>query len=57
MAKDENLTLREVALRVATPKNEFFGTYEQVANKMIEWVDPGCGRWLCIEHVCTWKAV
>ncbi|WP_340002209.1 LLM class flavin-dependent oxidoreductase [Oceanobacillus sp. FSL K6-0127] len=39
MAKDENLTLREVALRVATPKNEFFGTYEQVANKMIEWVD------------------
>lgn len=39
IAKEENLTLREVALRVATPKNEFFGTYEQVANKMIEWVD------------------
>ncbi|MBP2076883.1 LLM class flavin-dependent oxidoreductase [Oceanobacillus polygoni] len=39
MAKEENLTLREVALRVATPKTEFFGTYEQVANKMMEWVD------------------
>lgn len=38
MAKEENLTLREVALRVATPKGEFFGTYEQVANKMMEWV-------------------
>lgn len=39
MAIEENLTLREVALRVATPKGEFFGTYEQVANKMIEWVE------------------
>lgn len=39
MAKEENLTLREVALRVATPKNEFFGTYEQVANRMIDWID------------------
>src|SRR5699024_4366717 len=39
MAKKENLTLREVALSVATPKSEFFGTYEQVADKMIEWVD------------------
>ena len=39
MAQQENLTLREVALRVATPKSEFIGTYEQVADKMIEWVD------------------
>jgi FMN-dependent oxidoreductase (nitrilotriacetate monooxygenase family) len=39
MAIEENLTLREVALRVATPKGEFFGTYEQVATKMIEWVE------------------
>lgn len=38
-AKEENLTLREVALSVATPRNEFFGTYEQVADKMIEWVE------------------
>src|SRR5690606_34272456 len=39
MAKEENLTLREVALRVATPRDEFIGTYEQVADKMIEWVE------------------
>ncbi|SEJ43115.1 FMN-dependent oxidoreductase, nitrilotriacetate monooxygenase family [Bhargavaea ginsengi] len=39
MAKEENLTLREVALRVATPKDPFFGSYEQVADRMIQWVD------------------
>ncbi len=39
MAKEENLTLREVALRVGTPRTEFMGSYEQVANKMIEWID------------------
>ncbi|WP_087974933.1 LLM class flavin-dependent oxidoreductase [Oceanobacillus rekensis] len=39
MAKEENLTLREVALRVTTPKVKFFGTYEQVADQMIEWVE------------------
>lgn len=38
-AEEGNLTLREVALSVATPRNEFFGTYEQVADKMIEWVE------------------
>lgn len=38
-AKEENLTLREVALSVATPRNEFYGTYEQIADKMIEWVE------------------
>lgn len=41
MAKEENLTLREVALRVTTPKGKFFGTYEQVADQMIEWVETG----------------
>src|SRR5699024_6888472 len=39
MAKKENLTLREVALSVATRKSGFFGTYEQVADNMIECVD------------------
>ncbi|WP_077602298.1 LLM class flavin-dependent oxidoreductase [Oceanobacillus sojae] len=38
-AEEGNLTLREVALSVATPRNEFFGTYEQVADKMIAWVE------------------
>src|SRR5690625_1607316 len=40
-AKEKQQTLREVALQVTTPKSEFFGTYEQVANKMIAWVEDG----------------
>lgn len=40
-ALEENLTLREVALRVTTPKSKFFGTYEQVADQLIEWFDNG----------------
>lgn len=39
VAKEENLTLREVALREATPKGAFYGTYEQVADRMIEWIE------------------
>jgi FMN-dependent oxidoreductase (nitrilotriacetate monooxygenase family) len=39
IAREENLTLREVALRVTTPKSTFFGSYEQVADKMTEWVE------------------
>ena len=39
MAAKENLTLREVALRMTVPKDDFFGTYEQVANQIIKWVD------------------
>lgn len=38
-AKEKNLTLREVALQATTPKSEFFGTYEDVANKMITWIE------------------
>ncbi|MBS4210129.1 LLM class flavin-dependent oxidoreductase [Bacillus sp. FJAT-50079] len=39
MAQQENLTLREVALRVTTPKSSFFGTYEQVADQLITWFE------------------
>lgn len=38
-AKEKNLTLREVALQATTPKSEFFGTYEDVADKMITWIE------------------
>lgn len=38
-AKDQQLTLRETALQITLPKGEFFGTYEQIANKLIEWID------------------
>ncbi len=41
MAREENLTLREVALKVTTPKSSFFGTYQQVADQLIEWLEQG----------------
>ena len=40
-AKDENLTLREMALRSTTPRNEFIGTPTQVANSMQAWFENG----------------
>lgn len=41
LAKENGLSLREVALQVTTPKSAFFGTYEQVADQLIEWIDGG----------------
>lgn len=38
-AKEQHQTLRQVALEVTTPKSEFFGTYEQVAEKIIDWFE------------------
>lgn len=38
-AKEENLTLREVALEETTRETPFMGTPEKVAGKIIEWVD------------------
>jgi alkanesulfonate monooxygenase SsuD/methylene tetrahydromethanopterin reductase-like flavin-dependent oxidoreductase (luciferase family) len=40
-AKDENLTLREMALRSTTPRNEFIGTPTQVADSMQAWFENG----------------
>ena len=40
-AKDENLTLREMALRSTTPRNEFIGTPTQVADSMQTWFENG----------------
>lgn len=41
-AKEEGLTLREVALREATPLDTgFTGTPEEIANTIIEWVEAG----------------
>lgn len=37
--KQETLTLREVALRFATPKGEFTGTPEQIADKFQAWLE------------------
>lgn len=40
-AHEKNQTLREVALEVTTPKSALFGTYEEVAEKLIAWVEQG----------------
>jgi N-acetyl-S-(2-succino)cysteine monooxygenase len=38
-AKEQNLTLRQVALRSATPRTPFIGTPEVVANLIEEWFE------------------
>ncbi|MGK9326381.1 LLM class flavin-dependent oxidoreductase [Aerococcus urinaeequi] len=38
-AKEENLTLREVALQTATPKGNFYGTYDELVDKLIYWLE------------------
>jgi FMN-dependent oxidoreductase (nitrilotriacetate monooxygenase family) len=41
MAHDEALTLREVALRCATPRSAFIGTVETVADEVERWISEG----------------
>ena len=38
-ARERNLTLRETALEATTPRTPFIGTYERVAERIIEWID------------------
>ena len=40
-AREKELTLREMALQVTTPRHEFIGTPEQVADTMQEWFEAG----------------
>ncbi|WP_310632621.1 LLM class flavin-dependent oxidoreductase [Paraburkholderia sp.] len=40
-ARRSGATLREVALEVATPKTQFLGTGEQIADELIRWLDAG----------------
>jgi alkanesulfonate monooxygenase SsuD/methylene tetrahydromethanopterin reductase-like flavin-dependent oxidoreductase (luciferase family) len=40
-AREENLTLRQVALRFATPRGNFVGTPEQIADKFELWLESG----------------
>ncbi|HDR8950943.1 LLM class flavin-dependent oxidoreductase [Burkholderia vietnamiensis] len=40
-ARKNGSTLREVALEVATPKPEFIGTGDEVADELIRWFDAG----------------
>ena len=41
VAKDENLTLRQMAIRSTTPRHEFIGTPTQVADTMQHWFENG----------------
>lgn len=41
LAKENQLTLRQVALAVASPRGTFVGTAEQVANELQRWVEYG----------------
>jgi FMN-dependent oxidoreductase (nitrilotriacetate monooxygenase family) len=40
-AKEKGLTLRQVALQVATPRSNFIGTPVQVADKIQQWFEAG----------------
>ncbi len=40
-ARARGLTLRQVALEAVTPRTQFVGTGEQVADEIIRWVDEG----------------
>lgn len=41
LVKDENLTLRQMALRSTTPKHSFIGTPEHIADNMQAWFEAG----------------
>jgi FMN-dependent oxidoreductase (nitrilotriacetate monooxygenase family) len=40
-ARANGLTLRQVALQTATPKSQFVGSGEKVADEIIRWIDEG----------------
>ena len=41
LAREENLTLRQLALRTTTPRHQFIGTPTQVADTMQAWFEAG----------------
>lgn len=41
IAREQGSTLREIALQVATPRSQFIGTPEQVADRVQEWFEAG----------------
>lgn len=52
VAKEENLTLRQVALREATPKTPFIGTPEKVADLVEKWyVERGVDGFIIIANL------
>jgi FMN-dependent oxidoreductase (nitrilotriacetate monooxygenase family) len=54
IAREKNLTLREVALDAATPRSGFIGTPEKVADELIAWVEAGAADGFVLGfHVIT----
>ncbi|VVO32952.1 LLM class flavin-dependent oxidoreductase [Pseudomonas fluorescens] len=51
LAKDEGLTLREVALHFSRPKRDFVGTPEQVADAIQAWFETGASDGFIINSV------
>lgn len=49
VAQKNNLTLRQVALNFATPKGEFVGTPEKVADLIQHWIEEGASDGFIIE--------
>ena len=41
LARDESLSLRQLALRFSRPRRDFTGTPEQVANALQDWFEDG----------------
>jgi alkanesulfonate monooxygenase SsuD/methylene tetrahydromethanopterin reductase-like flavin-dependent oxidoreductase (luciferase family) len=51
MACDENLTLRQVAQRLSTPKDDFVGTAERVADKLQHWFETAADGFVIFETI------
>ena len=51
-AKENNLTLRQVAMEETTRESAFMGTYDEVADQIIEWVDnDGADGFVLTPHI------
>lgn len=50
-AKEQNLTLREVAIRASTPRGQFIGTPEKVADLIQQWFEEGAADGFNIRNV------
>ena len=51
-AKENNLTLRQVAMEETTRESAFMGTYEEIADQIIEWIDnDAADGFVLIPHV------
>ena len=49
-ARENGMTLRQVAMEQTTRKGAFFGTYEQIADQLIEWVEEGGADGFILGH-------